>query len=75
MKKMFNEGGTYNAGQYLTGSASGAEHGLINYIDTKALLGFSQKLTSRKILRHYFANLADKSVFMQYLTGSECFRG
>jgi hypothetical protein len=37
-------------------------HGLINYADTKAFVGFSSKLTCRKIFRHKFAILETNSV-------------
>ncbi len=40
------------------------KHGLINYTDTKAFVGFSQKLTCRKIAQHYFAILAGDNVFI-----------
>jgi hypothetical protein len=39
-------------------------HGLINYPDAKAFVGFSYKLTCRKIFRHQFAVLADEIIFI-----------
>ncbi len=50
--------------QTIRGTDVRSSHGLINYTDTKAFVGFSEKIDLQESFRYEFAILADESVFI-----------